>query len=568
MSTTDPHTEPDTDVLVVGAGPIGLTSALALRHHGIDCTVLEERTETREYSRANNLWARPQELLASIGLRDALAGEAYAVRRINFFLKGTPAPTTRVDDVDSPSPAVLYSGQDAIEKTLLGALEARGGRLERGRRVVGVEQDEDGVTATVESVEDGARTRMRARYLVAADGPKSLIRDLVGLGFEPERFEGRMNRQGDVKLSWRRSTDPDQLWFFYYEQGFCGVMPVRGGYHRLFFLADDTGVPDRDPTLEELQGIAREVTGDETLTLSDPIWLTHSRFQHGHAETYAKGRILLAGDAGHLTLPIGGQGMNAGLHDAVGVAWRLAMTLRGTAAPVVLDSYAAERGGEHARLDEQQAKGFRRTVYRGRLADAALETALEAWPEVGSLLQGTDDLQQLSVRYPDSPLNEDRLRGLGGLRDHGGPKPGERAPNAEVQDGGTTANLHDFLYNPDGDTTGWALLAFDGRDGRAGEELRRAVAAAADFPCVHPRLVLAGPSLEADGARTLSDMDGKAHRAYGLEGTPALILVRPDGHIGLRVGVGDVNHMIGYCQKVFGAATVEADSPADGSEAA
>lgn len=160
----------------------------------------------------------------------------------------------------------------------------------------------------------------RARY-----GPR------VGLDFEPTKLPGRMNRQGDAKLSWRRSLEPDQLWFFYYEKGLAGVLPVWGGYHRLFSLADDTGIPDRDPTLEELQEIAREVTGDETLTLSDPQWLTHSRFQHGHSKSYAAGRLLLAGDAGHLSLPIGGQGMNSGFHDAIEIAWRLAMAIRGEA---------------------------------------------------------------------------------------------------------------------------------------------------------------------------------------------------------------------------------------------
>jgi 2-polyprenyl-6-methoxyphenol hydroxylase-like FAD-dependent oxidoreductase len=107
-----------------------------------------------------------------------------------------------------------------------------------------------------------------------------------------------MNRQVDAKLSWRRSADFDHLWFFYYPRGFCSVLPVWGDYHRLFFLADDTGIPERDPMLEEMQAIAREVTEDETLT--DPAWLTHSRFQHGAAAHYAKDRVFFVGDAGHL----------------------------------------------------------------------------------------------------------------------------------------------------------------------------------------------------------------------------------------------------------------------------
>lgn len=541
----------DADVIVIGAGPVGLTAGCSLRHHGVDCLILEERTALQAYSRANNLWARPQELLDSVGLRNALAAQAYPIRLVNFFINGTPTTPIQIDDVASPFPQVLYSGQDVIEATLVETFEARGGRLARNRTVTGITQDDGGVTVTTRHGEDGREERLRCRYVVAADGAKSTVRPLLDLDFEPERFEGRMNRQVDAKLSWRRSLEPDQIWFFYYERGFCGVMPVWGGYHRLFFLADDAGVPDRDPTLDEIQAVAREVTGDETLTLSDPQWLTHSRFQYGVSPGYARGRVFLAGDAGHLSLPIGGQGMNAGLHDGVEIAWRLAMTLRGEAASVVLGSYDAERGGEHIRLSAQQAKGFRRTVYRGSVTDAALGMAARAVPSLGALLQGTDDLQQMSVRYPNSPLNEDHLSGVAHLLQRG-PGPGERAPEAEVTHAGRTTSLFPFLYNPDGRTTGWALLCFDGRSANAGPLMRAAIEAVAPWGNVRPRLVLAGPSFDVGGVPVLSDLDGKAHGAYGLEGQAALLLIRPDGHIAFRDTAERHDRLAAYCQRVFG----------------
>lgn len=563
---TDPHasTASDADVIVVGAGPVGLTTACALRHHGVDCLVLEERTETRAYSRANNLWARPQELLAAVGVRDALAAQSYGIRTANFFINGMPTTPIRIDDVASPYPRVLYSGQDVIETTLVETFEARGGRLDRGCKVVDVASDEAGVTVTLRRGDNGPEERRRSRYLVAADGAKSTVRPLVGLDFEPERFEKRLNRQVDAKLSWRRSLEPDQLWFFYYERGFCGVLPVWGGYHRLYFLADDAGVPDRDPTLEEIQAVAREVTGDETLTLTDPQWLTHSRFQYGVSPGYARDRVFLAGDAGHLSLPIGGQGMNAGLHDAVEIAWRLAMTLRGEAAPVVLDSYDAERGGEHARLSAQQARGFRWAVYRGAATDTALGLAAKALPNIGSLIQGTDDLQQIAVGYPKSLLNEDHAAGLRDLLPGRGARAGERAPDAEVTHRGETTTLFPFLYNPDGRTTGWALLCFDGRSPDAGAALRAAIRAVAPWACVRPRLVLAGPLFADGNAPALSDLDGKAHGAYGLEGEAALVLVRPDGHIAFRGAADRPDRLAAYCLKVFGAgsSSIQSDSEA------
>jgi 3-(3-hydroxy-phenyl)propionate hydroxylase len=546
----------DAEVIVVGAGPVGLTAGCALRHHEVDCLILEERTEVRAYSRANNLWARPQELLASVGLRDAIAERAYPVRVVNFSMNSTPTTPVQIDDGTSPHPQVLYSGQDVIETTLIETYEGRGGRMQRGGRVVAIAQNGDGVTVTVRRGDDGPEECLRCRYLVAADGAKSTVRGRLGLGFEPERFEGRMNRQVDAKLSWRRSLEPDQLWFFYYERGFCGVMPVWGGYHRLFFLADDAGVPDRDPTLDEIQAVAREVTGDETLTLTHPQWLTHSRFQYGVSPGYSRGRVFLAGDAGHLSLPIGGQGMNAGLHDAVEIAWRLAAELRGTAAPVVLESYDAERGGEHARLSAQQAKGFRRTVYRGPVADVALGPAAKVVPGIGALLQGTNDLQRLSVSYPKSPLNEDHLSGVTHLRQRG-PRAGERTPEAEVTLGGRTSSLFPFIYNPDGVKTGWALLCFDGRSPEAGASRRAAIEAVAPWGWVRPRLVLADPACEVGGAPVLSDLDGKAHGAYGLEGQPSLVLVRPDRHIAYRDAAGRPERLAAYCRRISATACGE-----------
>lgn len=565
MSASSSQVSYDTDVVIVGAGPIGLTLACALRHHGVSCRILEERTEPKPYSRANNFWARPQELLASVGVLDALAEKSYRIDEINTTFNGQPVNPVEIARVASPYPKVLYSGQDVIETTLSGIVAERGAPVERGCKVVGIEQDGEGVdvtlkrSATKDGFDDVPSEHLRCRYLVGADGNEGTVRKSVGLDFETERLPDRMNRQVDAKLDWRRSTDPNQLWFFYYHNGFCGVMPVWGGYHRLFFLQDDAGVPDRDPMLEEMQALAREVTGDDTLTLTDPVWLTHSRFQHGSAPGYARGRVFLAGDAGHTTLPIGGQGMNAGFHDAVGLAWRLAMTLEGRADPIVLASYDAERSGEHARLDEQQATGFRRVVYRGPVTDLALDIGASLVPDIGSRIQGTDDLQQLSVGYPKSPLNDDHIGLRQLLRAHV-PHAGDRAPDAEVTDeAGHTTSLFSYIYNPDGRSYGWSLFAFDGGKEHAAPKLVTALAEVAGWDWVRPRLVLAGPLIpkaETGDATILSDLDARAHKAYALEGIRSLVLIRPDGHIAFRGPADRPELLKAYCTKVFGGGNV------------
>lgn len=560
MGTPASRVNFDADVIIVGAGPIGLTAACALAHHGVDVRVIEKRTKPRESSRANNVWARAQELLQSIGIRDALAEKAYGIVKQTIFVDGRPLDQVRLDAVTSPYPQVLYSGQDIIETTLTEQAEAKGALLSKGRQATALEQDDDGVTVTVATLDEegepsGPVERLRCRYLIGADGNDGFVRKSLGLDFKPEKLPNRAIRSIDAKLEWQRSTDHDQLWFFTYHNGFAGVLPVWEGYHRFFYLEDEDAMPERDPTLDEMQARARETIGDETITLSDPIWLSYGKFQHGVAKSYADGRVFLCGDAGHTTLPIGGQGMNAGMHDAVGIAWRLAMTLAGHASPAVLASFDGERRSEHAALDKQQTTGFGRLVYRNRIEDAALKTAGKLFPSIGGKLLAIDDLQQLSVRYPDSLLSEDHLK------TKEGPHAGDRAPDAPLTAAdGHTQTLFPILYNAEGHSWGWNLLGFDGREAEAVELLRAAAAAVAPWTFVRPTLIVSAPAAmgsEDKAKDSLADLDGVAHTAYGVADTPALVLVRPDGHIAFRAPAARADLLQAYCEKMF-AHSVEA----------
>lgn len=495
----------DTDVIVVGAGPIGLTTACALGHHGVKTRILEERTAPKPNSRANNVWACGQELLHGIGVRDIPAELSYRIEKQTAFMDGKPLDQVPLDEVKSPFPKVLYSGQDVIERTLTEQAAAKGVPVERGRKVTALHQDADGVTVIVatmsaEGETAGPTETPRSRYLVGADGGKGFVRKSLGLDFEPTKLAGRANWQIDAKLTRQRSTDADRLWFFVYHHGFAGVLPVWEGYHRMFFL-EEGALPDRGPTLEELQERAREVTGDGTLIFSDPIWLSHGKFQHGHAGHHVKDRVFLAGDAGHHTLLIGGQGMNAGMHDAAGIAWRLAMTIAGHASPFVLASYDGERQGQHAALDEQQTTGFRRLAYRSRFGDAVLDAAGKLVPNLGSKLFGSDDLQQLSAAYPDGPLSEDHLKPRQVLR-RGVSHAGDRAPQAElIASDGRTVTLFPLLCNAEGRSWGWSLLAFDGRDPRAEKRLREAAAQVTPWAFTRPTLIVAAPEAMVSAGR-------------------------------------------------------------------
>lgn len=577
--THRPHANPtatpdyDTDIVIVGAGPIGLTLACALRHHGVRCRIFERKTGQSGDSKGHNLLARSQELLGAIGVREALAAKSYPVLDTQILLEQKPLARLNTRASESPYNATLFSGQDTIEGVLADAISERGGCVERGRPMLSVEEDGDGVNVVVGHGSDEADAaggenegerqqpeRLRCRYLVGADGVKGAVRKAVGLDFPLTRMEGRSTRQIDAKLTWRRSTEFDQGWFFLYPNGFAGVLPVWEGRYRLFFIEDEAEMPEREPTLAEMVDRAREVTGDETFSLTEPVWFSYGHFSHGVAPAYAKGRVFLAGDAGHNTLPIGGQGMNAGLHDAVGLAWRLAMTLAGEGGPDVLGSYGPERGGAHAELNEQQVRGFKQLMYRGRLADAAVGAVSGLIPNLASRVFGGSDLEQLTLTYPESALSEDHFSPLNPAR-RGAPRAGDRAPDARVTTAsGGAERLFDSVYNPDGQSWGWCLLAFDGREQNARADLSQAIEGVAGWSWVRPRLVLAEPFADdgSDKTTCLFDLDGVAHDAYGLEGAPALVLIRPDGHIAFRGAADHPERLHAYCRKVAGHALGDA----------
>ncbi|WP_440089556.1 FAD-dependent monooxygenase [Streptosporangium sp. LJ11] len=399
--------EGDADVIVVGAGPTGLMLATELRLAGVRPLVLERQPRPRDTPKAGGLGGQILELLRYRGLLERLEAACTGpVPAPRFPFGGVHLDFTHLPD---PPMHALPLPQQLLERQLGERAGELGVRLRRGHEVIGVSQDDDAVTVDVRGPDGPYRTR--TRYLLGCDGARSRIRDWADIPF-PGTTYPEVNRLAQVTLpdtvTVLSNGDLDvpgfgtiRAGFTRTDQGLLGIGSSPGTQSvSLYTIEDETTEYDDDVpmTLTELQDSIRRVLGAH-LPLAESTRLSRFTFKARQAERYREGRILLAGDAAHL-FPATGVALNAGMLDAVNLAWKLAADLHGTAPAGLLDTYHAERrlAGARTLLHTRAQVALR----RGH--DAAAEALREVFTELladeqplrrmGALVAGTD------VHYP------------------------------------------------------------------------------------------------------------------------------------------------------------------------
>ena len=322
----------DTDVLIIGAGPTGLTLAASLLAKGTRATIVDRQAEGANTSRAGAINARTLEVLEGLDVSRRMVKEG--VQAPNFTIRDGKNVLIPIDFSGLPSayPYTLLLPQNDTERLLLGRVVELGGEVVRPKVLASVTQDGDGVTATFE---DG--DVIRAAYIVGADGMHSTVREQAGIGFHGDKYEQSFVL-ADVRLTGEAPTD--EVVLFWAAAGLTVVAPLPNGAFRVVAPVDDAPeVPNADFVQRILDdrgyGVGR-------MTVTDVVWGSRFRIHHRVADTYRSGRILLAGDAAHVHSPAGGQGMNLGIQDAVALAEALTLVLGG-APDAVLDDYAAAR---------------------------------------------------------------------------------------------------------------------------------------------------------------------------------------------------------------------------------
>ena len=516
-------------VLIVGAGPTGLTAAIELSRFGIPVRLIENKPQPETTSRAVGVQARTLELLEQRGLakelvelgNPGLAGSIYGEGKRIFRIDFT--------HIDSKYNYMLFVSQADTEKILREALNRAGVTIERNLKLIAFGQPDRGamLTAVLEHT-DGSLEQFECAYLVDAEGAHSTARGTLGLDFEGKSLAedyalGDLYIEGDL-------VDTD-FHIFSSEHGFMGLFPMGKRRFRLI-ASNPVSKPSEDmaPSVEELQQIYNQRSHIPS-KFRDMSWSSWFHINSRMIRRLQVGRVFLGGDSAHIHSPAGAQGMNTGMQDMINLSWKLAMVIKGQAKPELLDTYSSDRVPVirdvlYKTETLTHAIGSENTLFRSVFNHIA--------PWVGSMKnvqqKSTERMSQLALNYRESPLSDSTESG-------GNVRAGDRMPDLPV-----------------------TVLHREGSTERSGP--------AAIFGLLDPSRFTLFFSNIADQAKTHSEVQNaigpwhsliQGHQIAASPGedtfqkrfgtSPSIVLVRPDGYVAFTGTDKSVAKLASYCEK-------------------
>ena len=506
-------------ILVVGAGPVGLTMASELRRHGVRCRLIDRAPQALLYCRAIGVTPRTLEVWEDMGIVREMIDSGLWITGLRSVIDGQPAQEVVAPPLGLPF-AQLGLPQYETERLLTEHLQSLGGDIEQGTELVALTQDSNGVAVTLRKGE-GATEEARFSYVVGCDGAHSAVRKALDIGFDGEAYPWPF-MLGDVHIAWdlpygmafravrpRADGPPDM---------FIAIPLPEAGRYRVSMLAPNSLNPTggtehgiqaelKGPSLSDLQAVANDMVPTKP-KLSDLRWSSVFRISMRLASEYRKDRAFIAGDAAHIHPPTGGQGMNTGIQDAYNLAWKLALVVQGSGRSDLLDSYDAERrpvGADVVKRTQAASENYGRE--KGKAPDRLADT-------------------QILVSYRGTPfVAEEPSLAMDG------PSAGDRAPDMQglARAGfGFPLRLFDIIKG----TEHVLLIQLDDR-----AQADDAVAFAGDLrkqwgPLVRVAAITRTALPDMPQLPGLLDAEGRFAKTYG-SGVRA-IMVRPDGYIGWR----------------------------------
>jgi 2-polyprenyl-6-methoxyphenol hydroxylase-like FAD-dependent oxidoreductase len=510
---------PNTETLIVGAGPTGLTAAIEMARQGVPFRLVERSPHPAEHSQALLLQARTLEQFERYGIADSAVEQGRKLHRASFISEGKRVFSLDLDSIPGRYPFVLFLPQSQTEALLIDHLSRLGGRVERGVELLQLAEGEDCVEVQLRDA-SGRVECCAAHWVIGCDGAHSRVRESLEIPFTGESVEMDFFL-GDLVLE-GPDLPGDELAIHLHHGDivFLGRLTERLVRVIVALHSNQGKQPEKKLELSDFQqpidraGIRLRAVGAE--------WMTPFRVQDRRAEKIHHGRVFLAGDAAHIHSPVGGQGMNTGIQDAANLAWKLAAVAAG-AESSLLDSYDVERGAVSEALLKETSQALEAAAasqpWVGKIRDLLLSAAVRLpalrLPTVQQQL--LDFVSETGISYRHSPVVVD-AGGQGSIH------AGDRMPNPEI----VWKQSRMYLLEPMRIARPLAIC-FDVKDRQPIEQLM-----------AHGGEVM---FLEANDLQ-----QGRQELTEIMGGDDRLVVVRPDGYVGFRGSATDLEHLERYAR--------------------
>ncbi|MFA6209845.1 MAG: FAD-dependent monooxygenase [Candidatus Obscuribacterales bacterium] len=554
-------------VLVVGAGPTGLTLALELIRRGISCRLIDKLPEPGDKSKALAIHARSLEMFETMGLAEKLIAEGNIVGGFSMHTGKTRLARVSTAEIDSPYPFILMLPQCDIERILTAQFISMGGSIERGVELVNLSEPSSVVTASLSHL-DGETETAEFKWVVGCDGAHSIVRKLLKLPFEGTEYAEQFVL-ADVDI--QSGIAEDEVSTYFHEDGALVFFPM--GKHRFRTMANvaESTVSGDAPTLSFMQDLL-DKRGPGDVKILKTHWLAWFRIHRRSVSTYRVGHTFVAGDAAHIHSPVGGQGMNTGMQDAYNLAWKLALVIQANAPDNLLNSYQEERhpvGQELIKGTDMATKlAFLRNPVAKQIRNHMMsflsqqEVFVQRLRKVGTMLAVNYRSSPIVGEYRDmhdvqlTPSASSERPSLPSWMEFARASlPGDHAPDVVLTDeAGEQIRLYEALRG-----TKHSLLLFDGKPTEEGyrnvEQIAKMVKEQYGS-LVNVYLIVADSKVPASlnfAGKVYLDPELTAHQVYGAS-SESLYLLRPDTYIGFRSQPAMYEPLHKHFTSVFGEA--------------
>ncbi len=525
------------DVLVVGAGPVGIFCANELVRQGLTCRIVDKKVGLSDKSKALAFHIRTLDLFDDCGLINDVLAQGQKINGILMKANGRQLAHVTFADVEANRHFIIDLPQDKTERILDNALRAKQVNVEWQTELTAIKQSAQGVSVTLTDA-NGKLETLNVPWLIACDGGHSTVRELLNIDFLGSEYKQRW-WLADLTIDW--DVAEDQMVIYPSEEGPLACFPMGNKRYRLVMAAPASN--HNDPTMDDIVAVFNHRSSEKAV-LSSPIWITKFFLHHRQIQQYRKGRVFFAGDAAHVHSPMGGQGLNTGIQDVYNLIWKLALVHNNFAKEALLDSYHAERypvGRAVLKKTDMMTKMF---VIKNPLLIGTRNVLMSFFMSIKCIkTKFATSMAELDISYADSPI----VANFGSVKHV---KKGQFLVDFNLMSVAREklTPLHDIIRG-----TAHHLLLFAGLnspDVTNLVEIARWICA--KYPhIIIPHLIL---SHESDIPECLAsvwlDEQQQVHHQFAIN-QPMALLLRPDKYIGLTQSPVEHDVLKSYFKTMF-----------------